>query len=135
MIVLSTMTAQTLQPGQSITFEVTNLHCGNRESHRQGSSAIKLRMAGIYDVRFQGSITAPVAGDIQLAVQLGGETLNETLMTQTVSLANTQFKNVSASTYVKNQCGDYDRITVTNVGTTDVTINPGSSINVRRVCG
>lgn len=135
MIVLSTMTEQTLQPGQSITFEITNLHCGNREYHRPNSAAVKLRMPGIYDVRFHGSITAPVAGNVVLAIQLGGETLNETIMTQSIVTADTLFQNVFASTYVKNQCGDYDRITVTNVGTIAVDIQPGTSISARRVCG
>lgn len=135
MIVLSTMTAQTLQPGQSITFEITNLHCGNRESHRQGSSAVRLRMPGIYDVRFNGNISAPSVGTANIAIQLGGETLNETIISQYFVSGNTDIENVSAATYVKNQCGDYDRVTVTNVGTAAVTVNPSSTLMIRRVCG
>lgn len=135
MIVLSTMTEQTLQAGQSITFEVVNLHCGNNESHRNGSSAVKLRSPGIYDVRFNGNISAPSVGLATLAIQLGGETLNETIMRQYFVSGNTDIENVGASTYVKNQCCDYDRITITNVGTTAITVNPSSTLTIRRVCG
>lgn len=135
MIVLSTLTDQTIEPGQSITFDQTILKCGNNEGHRGGSASVKLRMHGIYDVRFSGVISAPATGDAVLILEIGGERLTETRMAETISLATTQFKDISTSTYVKNQCGDYDRVTVTNIGAAAVTVAAGANLNIRRVCG
>lgn len=41
--------------------------------------------------------------------------------------------NVATSTLIKNCCGDYDRITVTNNGTADVTVAANSAFIVRRL--
>lgn len=41
--------------------------------------------------------------------------------------------NVATSTLIKNCCGDYDRITVTNTGTADVTVAANSAFIVRRL--
>lgn len=69
---------------------------------------------------------------IQLAFQLGGATMPETTMVATPGAANAS-NNVATSTLIKNCCGDYDRITVTNTGTTDVTVAANSAFIVRRL--
>ena len=42
-------------------------------------------------------------------------------------------KEDATSTLIKNCCGDYDRITVTNTGTADVTVAANSAFIVRRL--
>lgn len=69
---------------------------------------------------------------MQLAFQLGGVTLPETTMVSTPGAANAS-NNVATSTLIKNCCGDYDRITVTNNGTADVTVAANSAFIVRRL--
>lgn len=53
-------------------------------------------------------------------------------MVSTPGAANAS-NNVATSTLIKNCCGDYDRITVTNNGTADVTVAANSAFIVRRL--
>lgn len=132
MIVLSNSATQTLAPGQSITFDLTVLHTGCAECHRQGSSAIKLRSQGIYELMFHGNIGATAVGTASLRLRAGGEDLPETTMIATVGAVGALY-NVSAATLLKNCCEDIDRITVTNVGTTSVVVAPNSSFIAKRL--
>lgn len=77
-----------------------------------------------------GELKAQLA--VQLAFQLGGATMPETTMVATPGAANAS-NNVATSTLIKNCCGDYDRITVTNTGTADVTVAANSAFIVRRL--
>ena len=96
-------------------------------SYRRGA------IYGIYEVSFAGNISGAVAGTpVQLAFQLGGVTMPETTMVSTPGAANAS-NNVATSTLIKNCCGDYDRITVTNTGTADVTVAANSAFIVRRL--
>lgn len=132
MIVLSNTTAQTLAVGESITFNLVVLHTGNGECHRANTKSVKLRQFGIYDVSFNGNVSVATAGgQAILAIQAGGETLPETTIISTSSAAG-EVNNVAARTRVKNCCCDYDRLTVTNIGTEAVTVEANSSFNVRR---
>ena len=70
MISLSNTTAQTLTPGQSITFNTVVLHTGCAECHRANTSSVKLRAKGIYDVHFSANIGATVAGAAQLLLRV-----------------------------------------------------------------
>lgn len=56
----------------------------------------------------------------------------ETTMVATPGAANAS-NNVATSTLIKNCCGGYDRITVTNTGTTDVTVAANSAFIIRRL--
>lgn len=132
MIELSNSATQTLQPGQSIAFDLTKLHTGCAECHRQGSSAIKLRCRGIYNLEFHANIGGAVVGTVQLQMEAGGEVLPETTMIVTEDTVGS-LTNVSASTLYQNCCGDYDRITITNTGTIAAVIAPNSAFIVKRV--
>lgn len=134
MIVLSNSQQQTLLPGQSVTFDLVKLHSGCAECHRQGSSSVKLRAPGIYEVHFNGNISGTVAGALQLNMELGGEVLPETLMQSALGTPG-DFDNVSATTLVRNCCGDFDRITVTNTGTSDVVVAANSALVISRRSG
>jgi hypothetical protein len=121
------------QAEQSITFDKVLLKTGCAECHRENTGSVKMRANGIYEVSFAGNISGAVAGTpVQLAFQLGGVTLPETTMVSTPGAANAS-NNVATSTLIKNCCGDYDRITVTNNGTADVTVAANSAFIVRRL--
>ena len=132
MIELSNSATQTLQPGQSIAFDLTKLHTGCAECHRQGSSAVKLRCRGIYNLEFHANIGGAVVGTVQLQMEAGGEVLPETTMIVTEDTVGS-LTNVSAGTLYQNCCGDYDRITITNTGTIAAVIAPTSAFIVKRV--
>lgn len=132
MIVLSNTTAQTLAPGQAITFDDVVLHSGCGECHRRNTGSVKLRANGVYDVSFSGNIGAEAPGPAQLAIQLGWATLPETTMISQTAAAG-DLNNVATSTGVKNCCGDYDRITVVNTGTTPLVVGANSSLFIKRL--
>lgn len=131
MIVLSNSAEQTLFTGQSIVFDLVKLHSGCAECHRAGSNSVKMKQNGIYEVAFAGNIGGTVAGPVQLSIQVGGETLAETTMISTAGAVG-DLNNVATQTRVRNCCGDYDRITVTNTGTSDVVVGANSALVVGR---
>lgn len=133
MIVLSNTTAQVIQPGQAITFNTVVLHTGNGECHRPGTSSVKMKCNGIYELNFTGNIGSAVEGTTAfLAIAVGGEVLPETRMVSETSTAN-ELNNVSARTAVKNCCCDYDRVTVINTGINPVNIGENPSFFIKRV--
>lgn len=134
MIVLSNSQQQTLLPGQALTFDLVKLHSGCAECHREGSSAVKMRCSGIYELSFHANIGGTVAGPVQLALQVGGETLPETTMISTATTVG-DLNNVGAETRVRNCCGDYDRVTVVNTGTSDVVVGPNAALVIGRRSG
>lgn len=133
MIILSNTTDQTLTPGQSITFDTVVFRTRNgAECHRDNTSSVRLcAKGGVYEIDFHANIGATAQGVAQLAIQLSGDTLPSTTMISTTAAAG-DLNNVSASTLVRNCCASSDRITVTNTGTTDVTIGANPSLMVKR---
>ena len=134
MIVLSNSQQQTLLPGQALTFDLVKLHSGCGECHSEGSSAVKMRCSGIYELSFHANLGGTVAGPVQLALQVGGETLQETTMISTVTTVG-DLNNVGAETRVRNCCSDYDRVTVVNTGTSDVVVGPNAALVIGRRSG
>ena len=75
-----------------------------------------------------------MAGPVQLALQVGGETLQETTMISAAAAVG-DLNNVGAETRVRNCCGDYDRVTVVNTGTSDVVVGPNAALVIGRRSG
>ena len=133
MIVLSNTTAQTLEPGQAITFNNKILHTGCAECHRANTGSVKMRSNGTYVVQFSGNIGgATAATAVQLSIQIGGATLPETTMISVPATAN-DLNNVATVTAIRNTCGDYDRLTVVNTGTNPVIVGANTAFVIRRV--
>lgn len=135
MISLSNTTAQTIAAGQSLTFNTVLLKTRSRaECFRKNTGSIKLcASCAIYEVSFSGNISGAAAGTpVQLALALGGDILPETTMIATPSAANAA-NNVGVTTLVNNNCCDYDRVTIVNTGTTDVTVAANPIFFVKRV--
>lgn len=133
MITLSNTTTQVVQPGQAITFNTVVLHTGNGECHRPGSSSVKMKASGIYELYFSGNIGAITATTAaQIAIAVGGEVLPETTMISTTEAAG-DVNNVSAKTGYKNCCCDYDRVTVVNTGTANINVDANPCLFIKRV--
>lgn len=133
MISLSNSTAVTLPAGQAITFDTVNFRTGCAECHMANSSSVKLRSNGIYEVNFHANVSAPAAATpISLTVELGGEPMFGGTMITTPSAAD-EVDSVSITIPVRNCCGDYDRITIVNTGTTGITLQAGSLLYIKRL--
>lgn len=132
MVVLKNTTAQTLQPGQSITFDDLVTWSGNGECARSGGP-VGLRFPfAIYKLFFKGLVTGDTAGTaVQLAIALGGAPLPETTMIYTPAVAGA-IGTVTAETYVRTCNAMSNTVTVTNNGTTAITIQPNSCLTVIR---
>lgn len=130
MIVLSNSTAQTLSPGQSMTFDEFLLHTGCGECWRKNTGSVKLRSNGVYEIHFSANVDGATAeGPVELALSLGDAAMPETTMISSVTGVN----NVATATAIKNCCGDYDRVSVKNTGTTTVTISANPVLYIKRV--
>lgn len=134
MIVLSNLTAQTIQPGQFVTFDRVIVKTGNCECYnRQLPTSVKLKArGGVYGLGFSGNITSATAGEaLQLAIAVAGQPLIETAMNSTPAAAN-DLNNVSTETRFVVSCDDLDRVSVMNTGATEVTLAPNSAFVIDR---
>lgn len=133
MIELSNLTAQTLQPGQSLTFDnvVLRTRNGCECFNQQIPQSVKLCERGIYDVSFSGNITGAAAASLQIALSVSGNPLRQSAM-NAVPAAVGNLVNVSTRNLVNNCCCDLNRIGIINSGTTPVTIAPNSALVIIR---
>lgn len=133
MIALSNTNVQLIPVGGSLVFNRVVVEGGCKECHRANTGSVKLRERGLYEVHFHANIGTTVADGIaELTLELGGEPLPETTMISNTESAG-GLNNVSASTVVRNCCGDYDRITVVNTGDTILNIGENPVLIVHRV--
>ena len=132
MILLSNSTTQTVQPGEAITFDLERFKSGCCECHRQGSSAIKLKKCGVYELMFTGNVGGAAVGTVQLQMEAGGEVLPETTIIVTEDTVGS-LDNVVTHTFFRNCCGDYDRITIVNTGTVAAVIDANSAFTAKRL--
>lgn len=134
MIQLSNLTAQTLAPGQAITFDKVVLYTGCGECFNSLiPTSVKLKShCSIYDVDFHGNITSATAGTtVQIAIAVAGTAIPYTAMDATLAAAG-DLANVGSATYIRDCCSDADRVSVINTGTAPVTIAPNSSFRIAR---
>lgn len=135
MVELTNSVAQTVLPGQAVTFNTTKLHTGCGECCRNlnFNNSVRLRANGVYEVQFSGNIASSTAATpVQLAIALDGTALPETVMVSTASAANA-FNSVSTGTFIRNFCGDTDRVTVVNSGTVPVLLSANMNLRVKRL--
>lgn len=128
MVVLSNTTEQTLQPGQSITFDriVTASGCG--ECARSGGPLGLRCENAIYRLSFNGNVTGATAAEpVELSISLGGAALAETEMIYTPAAANA-VGNVSATTYLRTCSGLSNQVTVTNTGANPIIVSPNTAL-------
>ena len=130
MVVLSNTTGQTLQPGQTLTFDRLVTPSGCSECARSGGP-VGLRYSGVYRVAFHGNVTgATAAAPVELSISIGGAPLAETEMIYTPAAADA-VGNVGAETYVKT-CNSGNNVTVVNTGENPITISPNTALTVAK---
>lgn len=133
MIVLSNSVAQTISPGQSVTFDTIVMHTGNAECFRLNSGAVRLRFKNaIYEVYFGANIGAIAEGTAQLAIALDGSPMLETTMISQTA-AGGDLNSVGRETAVPTNCCCNGSITIINTGTDDVNIGANPNLYIRRV--
>ena len=133
MIELSNTAAQTIAPGQSLTFDTVLLKTGCAEAHRTNSGIITLKANfAVYEIHFAANISATAAGTAQIAISLDGEPLLETTMINSVGTAGDP-DNAATATLVKTGCGCCGKISVTNTGTTSVIVSANPALFIKRV--
>lgn len=133
MIELSNTTAQTIAPGQTLTFDSVLLKGGFAEAHRTNSGIITLKCkCSIYEVHFAANIAGTAAGPIQLSIELDGEPLAETTMIATPTVA-ADATNVATATLIRTDSNCCGRVTVVNTGSSDVIVSPNPALFVKRV--
>lgn len=135
MIELTNSVAQTVQPGAAVTFDTVLKHTGNAECYnRRIPTSIKMTgQCGLYRVEFSGNVSGDAADTpVQLAIAQGPVALPETVMESTPAVANL-FNNISTSTYVANDCCDFERIMVVNTGTVPVLLSANMKLALIRV--
>lgn len=134
MILLTNSTAQTLAPGESVSFDTVLIKTGFGECHRKGSNAVKLHHGGVYEIHFNANVGGTVADSaVGLTIMLGDERLTETGMVSVPAIANTEYNNVAATTAVRNCCCDYDRITVMNTAATTILIDANPALLIHQI--
>lgn len=133
MIELSNTAAQTIAPGQSLTFDTVLLKTGCAEAHRTNSGIVTLKAdCAVYEIHFAANISATAAGTAQLAISLDGEPLIETTMINSIGTAGDPY-NAATATLVKTGYGCCGKISVTNTGTTSVIVSANPALFVKRV--
>lgn len=144
----STSIDQTVNPGETVTFDLAPSPC-NRGfvRHRNGSGNFLL--AGVvpnrggcrcraksakYDVVFGGNIavaTGGTAGEISLALALDGSTLPDGIMTVTPAAVG-DFFNVGRHVMADIWSGCCETIAVRNISDQPITVQAGASIAFSR---
>lgn len=133
MIVLTNTAAQTLTSGQLISFNSKQWQTGNGECYYPGSGSVKMRNKGIYKVGFKANVSGGTAGTaVQLAIAVDGVTLAGTTLIYTPA-SDGAIGNVYCEIPVRNCCCDFDRVSVINNGTMDITIEANPLFWVRRI--
>lgn len=137
MISVTNLTEQTLQPGQSITFDnVVSESNSCAERFRKGSTAIQTSN-GVFRADFNGNVGGTTAAaPVQLSVEIDGAPLIGSNMISTPAAVG-DLNNVSSS-------GNYffnaprfggSNVTVTNTGVNPIVVAAGSKLSVMRVGG
>lgn len=133
MVVLSNTAAQTLQPGQTLSFDrlVAHSGCGCGECARRGGP-VGLRQSGIYRIAFHGNVTGATAAlPVELSISVGGAPLSETEMIYTPAAADA-VGNVGTETYVQT-CGSGNNVTVVNTGENPITVSPNTALTIIKI--
>lgn len=129
MVVLSNTAEQTLQPGQTLTFDRLVAYSGCGECARRGGP-LALRCCGTYEITFHGNVTGATAAlPVELSISIGGAPLAETEMVYTPAAANA-VGNIGTQTYVPTCGPGNNNVTVTNTGENPIIVSPNTSLTV-----
>ena len=140
MIQLSNLTAQVLTPTgitQALTFDkIIHKSCCSKNECFTSQLPTSVRLTGgcnaKYMVYFHGNVSGAVGDVLQLYIALANQPLVETEM-RVIPVNDPNSNSVTAVTEVVLTCGDLDRLSVVNGGTTNIAIAPNATLLVRRV--
>lgn len=145
----STSVDQTVNPGESVIFDLAPVPCTRGfVRHRSGSGNFLLsgwlpanrcarcsrNSSAQYSVNFGGNIAVPTggtAGEISLALSLDGSTLPDSVMVVTPAAVEEYF-NVNTTTPVDVWRGCCETIAVRNISEQAIQVRAGASISFNR---
>lgn len=126
--------AQTVQPGETVLFNIARFHSGCAERWDAGGGQVRLVRDGRFLVTFSANITIPEDGtpqEISLAITKQGQTTPGTVMRAFPGVVN-RYYNVSTQTYVDvNRC--CETIAITNTSTIPILVND-PNLGIVRAC-
>lgn len=133
MITLTNPSAQTVQPGQVVTFTAVDVRTGCSECYRPGTNSVKLRAGGSYEVTYAVNGSNAVANQpIQLGIALSGTVIPISVAIEMPATAGA-LTNMTRTVPVVNCCCDFDRITLVNSGPNPINLGPNPMLYIRRV--
>lgn len=133
MIQLTTTTEQTLQPGQSLTFDQVSQSKNSCCSMRRITDSVTALGNGTFAVNFGANIGGTTAATpVQIAIEVAGSAVNGGTMMSTPA-ATTDFNSVSRQIDILNTCGYGLGVTITNNGTNPVVVAPGAILTINRI--
>lgn len=134
MLVLTNTAAQTIEVGQTVTFNnvIFNSKCNKNEFFRLGTGSIQV-VPGTYEVSFGANVSGATADTpVQLNIEYNGSPLPETTMISTPSAADA-LNSVYRGTILQVPCViGSGTFTVTNTGTTAITIGADPAFTIVR---
>ena len=133
MLILSTAADQTLEAGQSLTFNVLR-QTGRSEIARNNSGTMFLAPGGLYRIEYQANVTGGTAAlPVELGISFAGSSLPETESIYTPAVASA-VGHISGATYVATvfPCGSY-AVTVTNTGANPIVVSQNATLLATRV--
>lgn len=125
-------TSETIAANGRVPFNMAEQSCECCEKWRRNSSSIILRKPGRYLITASANIAAvdTAGGAVSLAIAVGGEPIDSTIMTITPG-AGGQFFNVSTQVYVDVYSGCCERISLVNPGGDALVVDNQNLIAIR----
>lgn len=122
MLAVTNAAEQIVEAGATVVFNQVTLKACCSESFQSLQNAIRLNRNAIYIVDFEANITgATAATAVELSIAVNGTPIPASRVT-TVPAAAGDLSSVSRRIPIYNACNETLSISVTNTGTTPVTI-------------
>lgn len=106
--------------------------CNNNVSLVNNGIAVQDRYSSYYEVTVNATFTAPVAGDVTIALYQNGTAIPGATATETITTATTEYRNVSFTALVKATGNCYtDSLTIVDTGVGITLTNLGIVVTKR----
>lgn len=137
-IEIANTATQSLAVGDTVNFgTIVRKHCcansyGIPTFSYNTTNALLLNQCGYYQVTYNAVVSGD-AGAASIALYTNDVIVPYTTVTETITTADTQFKTVSFSTIVRVLPNSPVKLSIVNIGATEITIDP-SNILVVKIC-
>ena len=112
--------AQTVNVNSPVLFGSTRIKTGCAIRHEEGSGRFVLLKPGVYEISFSANMTSATAATATFNITQDGEQLAGAKIVSTIAAAGVN--NVSCTTLARVYCSDVSSVSITNIGTTAITV-------------